>query len=154
MDALQNYQIRDFQLKDTYPIVELAERLVEESVNFHGPVDRNGIVQELLYGFNNRAIILIAESEKEVVGVLAATLGKVFFLHEEYYEERVFFVRRDFRKSKVAKDLLMEYVRRVRNSGVPKASIGVGTGLRPKSLVRLYRSFGFSEMCYIASRRF
>lgn len=154
MDALQNCSIRDYRLEDTEQIIGLARALVEESRYFDGPIDRVGIAKELIYGMNDDAIILVAESEGVIVGILAASKFKMFFLHEWYYEERVFFVRRDFRKTRLARDLLREYVDRARRSGVAKVSIGVGTGLRPKSLLRLYRRFGFSETCYIASRRF
>jgi GNAT superfamily N-acetyltransferase len=154
MDANQSYQIRDFRVKDCSQIVDLGVALIEESENFNGPVDKSGIAQELLNGWANNDIILIAENGKNIVGILAASKYKQFFTYEHYYEERAFFVLKNFRKTHLAKDLIREYVRRVRDSGVSFANIGVGTGLKPKSLLRLYRSFGFSEKCHIATRRF
>jgi L-amino acid N-acyltransferase YncA len=89
-------------------------------------------------------VMLVAESDGEVVGMLAATCRAPWFSDELMASEDLFFVRPDKRAGRTALRLLQAFINGAESLGVRHIRAGIATGKAGAPAARLYEHVGFT----------
>jgi predicted N-acetyltransferase YhbS len=122
-------EIREITPSDVPAVTALARALQEESPRFRTlPFDPE-MVQNLLGAMmkSRDYLTLIAEDEKEIVGVMVAAAVPYFFTSRRMTSDIMFYVKPSQRGSRVGLRLLREYEAWARTKDAHEICIGLGT---------------------------
>ena len=133
---------------DVPALVALGRAMHAESPRFSGVEFSESKVidttRELLR--NPWSLVLVAERDGAVIGMIAGMVTEYFFGFERYAFDLVFFVSQEHRGSSAAVRLLSEWDRVLAEDGhVREAVLGISTGVNAERTQRLYERLGYRE---------
>lgn len=137
--------IRHAALEDVPALVALGRDMHDESPRFRGlPYDETQVTyvgRNLIE--NEDGLVLVAEHDGQLAGMLAGVAVQHFFCAEFYATDLVFYVVPEHRGSSAAFRLLAQWRTHWRSRGVTELVLGVSTEVHPERTMRLYERLGY-----------
>lgn len=137
-------KIRCATEEDRLPLFKLAAAMHAETDFRHFNFDPQKALNNLGEWIHSpRARMLIADSDGDVVGLLAGSIQETWFGNDTFVNEQLLFVRPDKRGGRAAYMLVRDFVAWWRETGVKHIRMGVSTAADTgPAAERLYTHFG------------
>jgi len=95
--------------------------------------------------FIQNHLCFLAEVDGRYVGCLAGVITQHHFNYDyKYYQEAMWFVKKEYRGKGIATGLLKATEHECRQLNCKKIAVGISQSVLPKVLDRAYRQMGFS----------
>lgn len=140
--------IRSGNSDDIPQIIELGKRLRLESLVWYPPPDEGFFRERMEIAFSQpeNYCCFVAEDGCNIVGLLNGLIGTYEWSPFRFAAQRVLYVAPEARSLKVVRGLIRAYVSWAEALGVTRQLVGLGNGLNPEKVSRLYRLFGFEQI--------
>lgn len=89
-------------------------------------------------------LILVAETNKELIGYLTGSITKNIWQHSGYIDD--VFVIKDFKRKGIATKLMKTFMKIIKTKKIKKCRLGVNT--KNKKAIKLYKKLGFKIVHY------
>ena len=147
--------IRQSKPSDVEELVELGARMHEESAYAHLPYDA-GKVRRLIASSaeeSDTQLVLVAEAEGQVIGMLSGYLTDYFFCDETVACDMALFVEKGHRRGGAAVRLIRGFQDWARRRGAREVYLAVSTGVDIDVTGRFYEKMGFSRVGAVYKQR-
>ncbi|MEK6897851.1 MAG: GNAT family N-acetyltransferase [Nanoarchaeota archaeon] len=109
------------------------------------PINNKKIKKEFDFIFKNqRRFMLVSEENRIITGYLIWILLTDTFQKTGYVDD--LFIKKEFRKKGIAKELIKKFIKVAKNKGVKKFRLNVN--VKNKKAIKLYNKFGFKITHY------
>jgi GNAT superfamily N-acetyltransferase len=140
-------EIRPATESDRFPLFKLAVAMHEETDFKSLDFDPQRALHNLgAWMHDDRNLMLVAERDGEIVGMMAANTNMPWFSSDLIASEDLLFVREDCRGSPIGYRLMRAFMGWARTMKVKHIRAGFSTGKPGKSAGRLYEVMGFHKV--------
>lgn len=142
------FDIRPATLGDKYEIARLGKEFLKESDH----LDRLGFDWEVFLKFleasiaNEAFFVQVAEVDEEVVGFMLACLSPSYFSGAAQATELVWYINKNYRKSRIAARLQSSYEEWAREEGAVTCSVGHLVTPQSERIAKLYSRRGYDKV--------
>lgn len=147
--------IRSPRPADLDAIVEMGERMHEESVYAFLPYDREK-VQRLFHAFIHHPETwggFVAEDEGKVIGMIGGFLTDYFFCDEKLASDMILFLEKPYRGGLTAGRLIRAFEQWAIDRGARELCLGISTGVNIDNTGKFYEHMGMTRVGAVYKRR-
>lgn len=143
----QTLTIRKANIIDTKDILELISEFYEEGLKECGLKFTDYSLNKTAEHFINNGIVIVVEDNDNLVGIIGGIIvPSIFDETEKIAQEMMWFIKKDYRKGELAKDLLNRFEQEARNLGANHIAVAAMGNMRNEVLDRFYRHNGYTLM--------
>jgi len=143
----QTLTIRKANIIDIKDILELISEFYEEGLKECGLNFTDYSLYRTAEKFITNGIVIVVEDNESLVGIIGgAIIPSIFDETEKIAQEMMWFIKKDYRKGELAKDLLNRFEQEARNLGANHIAVAAMGNMRNEVLDRFYRHNGYTLM--------
>ena len=143
----QTLTIRKANIIDTKDILDLISEFYEEGLKEYGLNFTDYSLYRTAEKFITNGIVIVVEDNESLVGIIGgAVIPSIFDETEKIAQEMMWFIKKDYRKGELAKDLLDRFEQEARDLGAKYITVAAMGNMRNEVLDRFYRHNGYMLM--------
>ena len=143
----QTLTIRKANIIDTKDIMDLIAEFYEEGLKECGLKFTDYSLYKTAEKFINNGIVIVVEDNETLVGIIGGiVIPSIFDETEKIAQEMMWFIKKDYRKGELAKDLLQRFEKEARDLGANHIAVAAMGNMRNEVLDRFYRHNGYTLM--------
>lgn len=150
-------EIRHATAADFSALIEMGRALHDESPRYRGMAYDEGKVRRLaerLAALDGVALMLVAESKGEMVGMFIAIIAERWFSDDKYITDLTVYVRPEHRGTTAFYRLVKAFEAWADEHGVQDIAIGVSTEIHTDRTVHAYRHLGYKLAGYTMVKQY
>ena len=136
------------KLRDLDDLLQVGEAFQQESP-LHGiqkfDVDKSKRFLTHMIS-NDQHCMFVARSKGKLSGFIAGGLRSMYYSHDKYLSEYIYFVTPNSRGSLAAKKLLDKFCEWGKDNDAKAAELGISTGINPERADKFMKKVGFKYM--------
>lgn len=140
--------IRQGTIDDLPQLIELGKQLRLESLVWFPEVDEAYLRQtaEVVFSDPSKYCCIVAENGSKIVGYLTGFIGTYEWSPFKFAAQRILYVEPRARSLGIVRGLIRAFERWAEESGAYRKLLGLGNGLNPATVDRLYRLLGYEHV--------
>ena len=143
----QTLTIRKANIIDTKDILDLISEFYEEGLKECGLKFTDYSLNKTAEHFINNGIVIVVEDNETLVGIIGGiVIPSIFDETEKIAQEMMWFIKKEYRKGELAKDLLDRFEKEARDLGAKYIAVAAMGNMRNEVLDRFYRHNGYMLM--------
>ena len=143
----QTLTIRKANIIDIKDIMDLIAEFYEEGLKECGLKFTDYALNKTTEHFITNGIVIVVEDNDSLVGIIGGIIvPSIFDSTEKIAQEMMWFIKKDYRKGELAKDLLQRFEKEARDLGANHIAVAAMGNMRNEVLDRFYRHNGYTLM--------